>query len=533
MRGKTIVKENKKGNSTTSYRILKRISSILIISIVIATLFIIPSFNVVQASSNEVVIGVYGNNDRIQATLLGVIEGLISSGTSYTVIYLTELTWQNTLNLDILITDADSVSFNEETYIAIRSVESHGVLFLLGNASKFLIQQTYPYVEEKVSTMFLTNSSGKYEVVNSTDEVLINSYELTPYYSLAIKSEKLYTLEARIFSENSILFTEKVSEIVRNELFQSIFLDAIPSSVNDPLCGGSDWQRRAWYVYVVIVYDNLFYKKVVAELKGDWIVCKLTKSSDNFNWFVIHYMLMHNIYRDGYSCNTWKCGWFVENREIYSNFNQFNQRLHDADPVTTIGGIEVSVTLGISAGTDGISGGASATWTYPKPDVEIYAYVYPASNIANWIEKLRGPDYTWWPFIIIEPAPVARSYYRSEPGVLEYSPKTNAYFVISDATDKVTLRYDELLSVGGILIITKYRFIVKFGWPSIIAPATSQGGAPQVQIEYVTLTGNNADNNIREFYILSPFQILTIIGIIVGSVIGAFYLFSHVRIFKK
>jgi hypothetical protein len=532
MRGKIIVKENKKVNSTKSYRILKRISSILIISIVIATLFIISSFNVVQASSNEVVIGVYGNNDRIQATLLGVIEGLISSGTSYTVIYLTELTWQNTLNLDILITDADSVSFNEETYIAIRSVESHGVLFLLGNASKFLIQQTYPYVEEKVSTMFLTNSSGKYEVVNSTDEVLINSYELTPYYSLAIKSEKLYTLETRIFSENSILFTEKVSEIVRNELFQSIFLDAIPSSVNDPLCGGSDWQLRAWYVYVVIVYDNLFYKKVVAELKGDWIVCKLTKPSINFNWFVIHYMLMHAIREDGYSCDAWKCGWFVENREIYSNFNQFNQRLHDFDPPSTIGGDQVAVTLGISAGTDGISGGASATWIYPKPDVEIYAYVYPASNTAKWIEKLRGPDYTWWPFIR-EPAPVARSTYKSEPGVLEYSPKTNAYFVISDANDKVKLRYDKIQFYGLFLIITTYRFHVKFGWPSIIVPATSQGGASQVQIEYVTITGNNVDNNIREFYVLSPFQILIITGIIAGSVIGAFYLFSHVRIFKK
>jgi hypothetical protein len=36
-----------------------------------------------------------------------------------------------------------------------------------------------------------------------------------------------------------------------------------------------------------------------------------------------------------------------------------------------------------------------------------------------------------------------------------------------------------------------------------------------------------------EFYILSPFQILIITGIIAGSVIGAFYLFSHVRIFKK
>jgi len=533
MGGKTIVKE-KKGNSITSYRILKRILFILIISIVIATPFIISSFKVTQASLNEVVIGVYGNNDRIQATLSGVIKGLISSGISYTVTYLTEpeLTWQNTLNFDILIIDADSVSFNEETYIAIRSVESHGALFLLGNASKFLIQQTYPYVEEKVSTMFLTNSSGIYEVVNSTDEVLIKSYKLTPYYSLTIKSEKLYTLEARIFSENSTLFTEKVSEIVRNELFQSIFLDAIPSSVNDPLCGGSDWQLRAWYVYVVIVYDNLFYKKVVAELKGDWIVCKLTKSSDNFNWFVIHYMLMHAIRRDGYSCNTWKCGWFVENREIYSNFNQFNQRLHDADPVTTIGGIEVSVTLGISAGTDGISGGAFATWTYPKPDVEIYAYVYPVSNIANWIEKLRGPDYTWWPFII-EPAPVARSYYKSEPGVLEYSPNTNAYFVISDAPDKITLRYDKLLSVGVFLIITTYRLHVKFGWSLITAPATSKGGQPPVKIEYVTIPDNNVDNNIREFYVLSPFQILIIAGIIAGSVIGAFYLFSHVRIFKK
>jgi hypothetical protein len=127
-----------------------------------------------------------------------------------------------------------------------------------------MISQTYPYVEEEL------NGNKK-------------SYELVPYYSLAIRSEKLYTLEGRIYSESPKLFSEKVVEIVSDELFQSIFINTIPSSVSKSLCG-EDWIVKAWYVYIVTLHDKLVYKKDVAEMRGDRIICQFLKPS-LYNWF--------------------------------------------------------------------------------------------------------------------------------------------------------------------------------------------------------------------------------------------------------
>lgn len=518
---------------------MKKFSIIFFISLSIMTMnflnAVVPWYDEAYASSNVILIGIYGNNDRINVTLQAITQALSERNIPYSINYISELIWQNTMNFDILITDADLIEINSETYPAVRNVESHGVLFLLGNSSKFLIDQPYPIISEKVSEIHLSNSSGEFRILNSIAEQLIYYQEFKPYYSLTIKSEKLYTLEGRIYSESSSLFSQKIKEIFNDELFQSILINQLPASNSDVLCGGDDWIIKAWYVYIVIIYDGVFYKKNVAETRGDWIVCQLTKSSLNYNWFLIHYKLWHAIYKDGYSCDASHCGWFVNSRDIYSNYNLFSQAIYDFDPQTTIGGTEVSVTLGIEAGKDGISGGASATWSYPKPDVEIYAYVYPASNTAEWYEKLKGPDYTWWP-IVIEPAPVARTTYRSEPGIIAYSPKSNPFFIIKDATDNVTLRYDVIKPYSIFLIIYKYTFTVTMKWPYILTyTASSYNGNPVVKIKTYSITNSSSNHSfVDDKLVVTPlYTPALLLAITTGIIIGLFLIFKKIRIKNK
>jgi hypothetical protein len=454
----------------------------LLINAILIMLIIISSFSTAHALPEAIVIGVYGNNDRIQTALLGIVEGLTKKGESYTVIHLPELTMQNTLNLDILITDADLLSFNEETYATIHSIETRGVLFLLGNSSKFMISQTYPYIEEEL------NGNKK-------------SYEFVPYYSLVIRSEKLYTLEGRIYSESPKLFSEKIVEIVSDELFQSIFINTIPSSVSKSLCG-EDWIVKAWYVYMVTLHDKLIYKKDVAEVRGDRIICQFSKPS-LYNWFLVNYKLSHKIYEEGYSCNSWNCGWFVEQRMVYSDYNTLGQRIHDFELQSTA-----------------------------NPDLEIYAYVLPVSNIVELIEKLRGPDYFLWPSVK-EPSLLARTDYQFKAKIVAYSPMNNSIFVIKDATDKVTFRFDKIAFYFYALKLEKYIYNITMKWPLIMVTVTP------VKVELpITKSENQTkieteDLAYTSYYLISPFSILLTIVIIVASAMAVHFLLTHLRIYKK
>jgi hypothetical protein len=109
----------------------------------------------------------------------------------------------------------------------------------------------------------------------------------------------------------------------------------------------------------------------------------------------------------------------------------------------------------------------------------------------------------------------------------------NSIFVIKDATDKVTFRFDKINFYFYALKLEKYIYSITMKWPSIMVAVTP------VKVELPIAKSENqtkietADLAYTSYYLISPIQILLAIVTIAASATAVYFLLTHLRMYKK
>ncbi|MBF0378950.1 MAG: hypothetical protein HQK72_15945 [Desulfamplus sp.] len=145
-------------------------------------------------------------------------------------------------------------------------------------------------------------------------------------------------------------------------------------------------------------------------------VQKLIDNSSTKDWYLVSTSLTSSIH--GYDCaNLSTCGPYTTKVD-YKVALLSGASLYDYMPTGTVGGGSKGFSIGggldgsVASDSVGVGGNFSASYSesYDFTDVTLTDKTDFVSNTVNWECRLRGPDYTWYPFITPASGVSANSY---------------------------------------------------------------------------------------------------------------------------
>lgn len=193
------------------------------------------------------------------------------------------------------------------------------------------------------------------------------------------------------------------------------------------------------------------------------------KISDDFatkDWYLL--AARPHVEIKDYKKNNGRCGWYTSKKN--TRFPITSGELEDYGPQGTVTGSSYTYSVGATVGQSPTVS-FSRSETYNIEDVTVYEKTHLGDDddeddddIAEWEEKFRGPDYTWYPWYE-GPCDNARYFHLSKPDILIKAvdsscppPGMQVYQVFATTT----VHKDKLTPIGPVLRIE--RTIHRFGF---------------------------------------------------------------------